>query len=351
MTPESHRIRIAENIIWYDIWKGVSSQRLRDDDIDEYLLEDLENANLTTAEIKNYSWIVNTEAEGHNADDIENFRKLLLRYGLPSTNFGVIFIAHIDTSTLPYPAVCLTDKMIYNSRWYSHLQKQNIDWFNLSMTADFTVLMRRISVSRCVLAKSLLEQFDETKMIITLGTNPGTDANQYKDDIHPYSYPMVVDIDVVNEEQHNPGHELFYNAPAQIVVESSDQTDVGVWRSIFITEKSYKVFAWHQFPIWYAVPGVVANLRDAGFDCFDDIIDHSYDQEQDPHKRMTSVIKEMKKLIGQDLILLRKKYWQRLESNASHVQKIHTIAHREHATKIPQVRNEIQQLHQPAIGT
>ena len=87
MTPESHRIRIVDNIIWYDIWKGVSTQRLRDDDVLEYLLDDLSNAGLSTDDIKNYSWIVNTGWEGHSAEDIEHFRVLLLRHGLPETSF------------------------------------------------------------------------------------------------------------------------------------------------------------------------------------------------------------------------------------------------------------------------
>ena len=30
------RIRIDGQFLWYDIWKGVSTERLRDNDIDEF---------------------------------------------------------------------------------------------------------------------------------------------------------------------------------------------------------------------------------------------------------------------------------------------------------------------------
>jgi hypothetical protein len=339
------RIRIDGQFLWYDIWKGVSTERLRDNDIDEFLLDDLHKAKLTTDDIKTYTWIVNTESEGHSANDIENFRKLLLTYGLPSTNFGAIFTAYEDTEKLCYPAVCLTDKMIYNTRWYRHLQNQNVDWANLAMNATFTVLMRRASIMRCQLAKRLLQKFEPYHMIMTLGTTPGIDANQYKDAIHPYSYPIIVDHKEVNEEQHNPKHELFYNAPIQLVVESSDQTDIGVWRNIFITEKSYKAFAWHQFPLWYAVPGLVSKLRDVGFDLFDDIINHSYDNEQNPWTRMIAVVQEMQNLVRKGCKDLRQEHWQRLESNARLVDQIHTNARIEHQKQTNRLINELQLIH------
>jgi hypothetical protein len=45
-----------------------------------------------------------------------------------------------------------------------------------------------------------------------------------------------------------------------------------------ITEKS--VFAWlsYQVPIIVGYPGIVAHARQLGFDMFDDVVDHSYDQ-------------------------------------------------------------------------
>ena len=105
-----------------------------------------------------------------------------------------MFIAYEDVDKLPYPAICFPDRMIYLGNWYNGLKKQNVDWFNMPMTSAFTVLMRRASVSRCHLAKRLLQQFDSKHMIMTLGTSPGTDPQQFRDIIKPFAYPIVVDL-------------------------------------------------------------------------------------------------------------------------------------------------------------
>jgi hypothetical protein len=352
MTPESHRIRIVDNVIWYDIWKGVSTQRLRDDDVLEYLLDDLSSVGLGTNDIKNYSWIVNTGWEGHSVADIEHFRVLLLRHGLSKTRFGAVFIAYEDVDKLPYPAICLTDRMIYLGNWYNGLKKQNVDWLNMPMTSAFTVLMRRASVSRCHLANRLLQQFDSRHMIMTLGTNPGTDPQQFRDIIKPHTYPIVVDLvesPYPTNLIHN--HEIFYQAPVQLVIESSNEIDADSWNSIFITEKSYKVFSWHQFPVWYAVPGLVEKLREQGFDLFDDIIDHSYDQEQNSWVRMIKVVEEITKLVGKDTKALRRQHWKRLESNAALVEQIHTNARKTHKVQTTRLIDEIHQLHESTTST
>ena len=358
VTPESHRIRIINNIIWYDIWKGVSTQRLRDDDVLEYLLDDLSNAGLSTKDIKNYSWIVNTGWEGHSAEDIEHFRILLLRYGLPTTRFGAVFIASEDVDKLPYPAESLKERMIYihtggaNGGWYGNLKKQQVDWKNLPMTHKFTILMRRASTSRAHIAKRLLDQFPQTDMIMSLGTSPDTDLNQYKHIIFPYSYPIFVDNIVPdNENQHNFLTTEFYRAPVQVVVESSSDIDDNSWLSQFITEKSYKAFCWHQLPLWHTVKGFVSTLRNEGFDVFDDIINHNYDAEVDPWVRMELLLEELQRLCKTDTVSLRKQVWSRLESNAALVEQIHTNARKTHKVQTNRLVDEIQQLYKSTPST
>ena len=122
----------------------------------------------------------------------------------------------------------------------------------------------------------------------------------------------------------------------QLVIESSNEIDANIWNSIFITEKSYKAFSWYQFPIWYAVPGLVGKLREQGFDLFDDIIDHSYDTENDPWVRMVKVVEEITKLVDKDTKALRRQYWKRLESNTALVEQIHTNARKTHKVQTDQ---------------
>jgi hypothetical protein len=81
-----------------------------------------------------------------------------------------------------------------------------------------------------------------------------------------------------------------------MVVESSSQSDPGIWRSIFLTEKTFKAFGLRQIPIWFAVPGFVAEVRKLGFDMFDDIVDHSYDHIVNEDQRFMQVFDQINKL-------------------------------------------------------
>jgi hypothetical protein len=65
---------------------------------------------------------------------------------------------------------------------------------------------------------------------------------------------------------------------------------------LFFTEKSAKPFLMSQMPLFIAAPGYVNQLRILGFDLFDDIIDHSYDREDNIFKRCDMVFDELKRL-------------------------------------------------------
>ena len=66
------------------------------------------------------------------------------------------------------------------------------------------------------------------------------------------------------------------------------------------TEKTFKPFMMEQIPIFVAQPYHVKLLREIGYDVFDDMIDHSYDEETDDKKRMELIIKEIKKALDKD---------------------------------------------------
>ena len=70
-----------------------------------------------------------------------------------------------------------------------------------------------------------------------------------------------------------------------------------MWNSIHITEKSYRPFYFMMFPIFVSTYHHVKQLRDIyNFDLFDDIIDHSYDNEPDKFKRFRMVIDEIHRI-------------------------------------------------------
>lgn len=85
----------------------------------------------------------------------------------------------------------------------------------------------------------------------------------------------------------------------------------------FMTEKSEKCFLLEQVPIWIAAPGQVALAREWGFDTFDDIIDHTYDQESDPIRRIDLAIDQLVSICDRPI-----EHWQRYKlENAGRFQR------------------------------
>ena len=67
--------------------------------------------------------------------------------------------------------------------------------------------------------------------------------------------------------------------------------------TIHISEKSYKPFFYYQFPIFVASNGHIKQMKEEyKLDFFDDIINHSYDNEPDHKKRLIMIIDEIKRI-------------------------------------------------------
>jgi hypothetical protein len=111
-------------------------------------------------------------------------------------------------------------------------------------------------------------------------------------------------------------HETFIN----IVTESNFFSD-----SVHITEKSIKPFYFYQFPIFLSGKHHVKYFKDNyGFDFFEDLIDHSYDDISDPKQRLFAVFNEVKRLSENKEIVIDfyKKNKERFEENKNKVIKI-----------------------------
>lgn len=68
--------------------------------------------------------------------------------------------------------------------------------------------------------------------------------------------------------------------------------------SFLVTEKTLNTIWGCNFPIMIGGQGIVSHIRnDLGIDVFDDIIDHSYDIESDPVRRLTQAINLNKDLL------------------------------------------------------
>jgi hypothetical protein len=66
--------------------------------------------------------------------------------------------------------------------------------------------------------------------------------------------------------------ELYQGADVNIVNETLYHEECGI-----ITEKTLNAFAALQVPVIISYKGIVSDIRNYGFDMFDDIVDHSYD--------------------------------------------------------------------------
>lgn len=68
------------------------------------------------------------------------------------------------------------------------------------------------------------------------------------------------------------------------------------WERGMTTEKTVKTYMSHQLPLWLATHSFVDYQRGMGFDLFDDLIDHSYDNIMSPWERIDAVVRELKRL-------------------------------------------------------
>jgi hypothetical protein len=335
------RIRRADggSIIFYDIWRNFPAEDFTNGQASAHIIQDLSSAGINQSSIKQCRWIFDLKPEGISSQDMVSVFDFFRKADLPVDQFRVAFSCVEDTSALPYPAISLPDRLIYNGNWWMHLQHYKINWADLPMTHKLTCLMRRPSTSRGTLAKRLLARFDIKDLVMTFGTSGSDSTEDIRRMIWPQPYPMIVDRPMADQVfQHRIDHDFFYRAPANLIVESSSQTDPNVWRSIFITEKTFKALAWHQFPLWYAVPGLVDEVRKLGFDVFDDLFnDHIYDEIQDPWVRMTQVVLLARRFCDQDLVQLRQQHWNRLIKNAQRIEEKHTKAISYHTEKLEQL--------------
>lgn len=83
-------------------------------------------------------------------------------------------------------------------------------------------------------------------------------------------------------------------------------------KCFLLTEKTLNSVYACNFPIWISSKGTVNFLRKIGLDVFDDIIDHSYDEIEDPSLRIYHAINKNKNfLMNTDLIKIK---WKECKS-------------------------------------
>jgi hypothetical protein len=154
-------------------------------------------------------------------------------------------------------------------------------------------------------------------------------------------FPILIDrLEVSWHEQRNINFPELSNALYNVICETAYEPESGVTQLTHhhrpgMTEKSYKCFALFQIPIWLAPYRAVACYRALGFDVFDDIIDHSYDLESDPIKRISMVADEIQRICDQShtqLLEIKNQLLPRFEHNWT---RLRHYAHN-FSTELPQ---------------
>jgi hypothetical protein len=87
---------------------------------------------------------------------------------------------------------------------------------------------------------------------------------------------------------HRTHNKVYNKVPIEWYADVSDR--------VMFTEKTAKPFCCNQIPLFIAAPGFVEILRRLGFDVFDDIVDHSYDKEDNSFKRCDLVFEQIKNI-------------------------------------------------------
>ena len=153
---------------------------------------------------------------------------------------------------------------------------------------------------------------------LSFGSGAQAGLEQYRD-VVGRELPLLVDGVLTDRvKEFDVANPKFHSCLFNIAAETSSQSEAN-WRSVFLTEKTWKAIMQRQIPIWYGVPGLVEHVRSLGFDTFDDILDHHYDAIQDETQRHQSVFDLIVQLNQQyslgDCQTLRQQLQPRLESN------------------------------------
>jgi hypothetical protein len=122
----------------------------------------------------------------------------------------------------------------------------------------------------------------------------------YLENVEVKRSKFEVDKDWFTSEEISPSFEwnqiyelkTYESSYVNIVTESNF-----LFNEIHITEKTLKPFYFYQFPIFLSSMNHIKYIKEMyGFDMFDDILDHSYDNEPDNKKRLFMVYDEVKRL-------------------------------------------------------
>jgi hypothetical protein len=281
---------------------------------EQQIVSDCGRSDITAEEFAQSKIVLSFLDEGFGPAEIQPLTDILLR--THPGRFIVLFNAHVAVDQLPYTARCFTAWLI-NRREYK-LDQLCYD-FGIALDRKFLCLLRRPTLNRARLARFFLDNIGSDTVRLSFGSGAQGGLDQYRD-VVGVDLPLLVDGVLTDRVQEfdvtNP---IFHSCLFNIVAETSSQTEAN-WRSVFLTEKTWKAVMQRQIPIWYGVPSLVEHVRSLGFDTFDDILGgHQYDTILDETARHQSVFDLIRQINNQysltDCQTLRQQLQPRFEAN------------------------------------
>jgi hypothetical protein len=280
---------------------------------EQQIANDCERSGITAEEFAQSKIVLSFLDEGFGPAEIQPLTNILLQTHLD--RFIVLFNAHVAVDQLPYPARCFTTWLINRSEYgLDHFRYD----FGAALDRKFLCLLRRPTLNRAQLARFFLDNIGLDTVRLSFGSGATGGLDQYRD-VVGVDLPLLVDGVLTDRVQEfDISNTLFHSCLFNIVAETSSQSEAN-WRSVFLTEKTWKAIMQRQIPIWYGVPGLVEHVRSLGFDTFDDILNHHCDAIQDETARHQSVFDLIRQINNQyslgDCQTLRQQLQPRLEAN------------------------------------
>lgn len=280
---------------------------------EQQIVIDCERSGINAQEFADSKIVLSFLDEGFGPAEIAPLIDILSK--THTSRFMVLFNAYVDVDQLPYPAQCFPAWLINRSEY--RLEQFNYN-FDIALDRKFLCLLRRPTMNRARLARFLLNNVGLDNVRLSFGSGAQHGLEQYQD-VVGCNLPLLVDGVLTDRVQEfDIANSQFHSCLFNIVAETSSQTEAN-WRSVFLTEKTWKAIMQRQIPIWHGVPGSVAQVKALGFDVFDDIVDHGYDTVTDETQRHRAVFDQITQLNQRlslaDCQALRQQIQLRLQAN------------------------------------
>ena len=294
--------------------------RMSDAAIGRQVKQDLADSGFEWSQLVDKKIMLDVRSEGHNDNDIKNIVAWFRANGVD--DLLVVFNCIVDLDTLDYEAFCDPTHLTTVPDWFDdcYLNQQNI-----VTDCKFLCMMRTPTRLRAQFASHLLQRNLDIRLSFGAGSKL-PELQMFQPWFKTHTLPLMIDGTLYRDGDYKREFDitdpLLVGCAVNVIVESSEQHEPNRWTSQFITEKTFKAFALLQIPIWCAVPGLVKCVRNLGFDVFDDVVDHSYDNVQDEQQRMLLVSNEISRLNDLDLAHTRQIMQDRLRNNCERLQHI-----------------------------